>query len=247
MHRSPATSAEAFAPGAILVLPLDIASGVRMRVLEAWARGVVVVASPEAASGLAAADGRELLLARSGSDYAHAIARLATVEGLADRLIAGGRERLAADHAPERFAAGFVALVERLTERRAESPSNGPPGRPPMKSPAGLDGLAVADAQGLSAAPAAARQRPRAAPRGDSPGAGGGVAAAGAPAGRAAFRHRDLSALALGGGVGRRRGGSSDRTRSRAGWSPPEIFGGGCGSSPRDSIAFSCSWCASPA
>jgi glycosyltransferase involved in cell wall biosynthesis len=122
VHRSPATSAEAFAPGAILVLPLDIASGVRMRVLEAWARGVVVVASPEAASGLDAADGRELLLARSGPEYAHAIARLATVEGLADRLIAAGRERLAVDHAPESFAAGFVALLAQLAERPNERP-----------------------------------------------------------------------------------------------------------------------------
>ena len=119
VHRSPATSAEAFAPGAILVLPLDIASGVRMRVLEAWARGVVMVASPEAASGLDAADGRELLLARSGPDYAQAIARLATDGGLAGRLIAGGRARLASDHAPERFAAGFVALVAQLAERPA--------------------------------------------------------------------------------------------------------------------------------
>lgn len=123
LHRSPATSAEAFAPGAILVLPLDIASGVRMRVLEAWARGVVLVASPEAASGLAAADGRELLLARSAADYAQAIARLTTVAGLADRLIAGGRERLAADHAPERFAAGFVALVAGLADRPADPPA----------------------------------------------------------------------------------------------------------------------------
>mgnify|MGYP001233733063 CR=1 FL=1 len=122
VHPSPQTSGEAFAPGALLLLPLEIASGVRMRVLEAWARGVVIVASPAAASGLDAADGRELLLARSGPDYAQAIARLATDEGLAPRLIAGGRARLVGDHAPERFAAGFVALVERLGRSPAGAP-----------------------------------------------------------------------------------------------------------------------------
>lgn len=116
-HRAPATSAEAFPPGAVLVLPLDIASGVRMRLLEAWARGVAVVASPAAASGLDANDGRELLLARGGEEFATAIERLGSMPGLAARLIAGGRARLAADHAPARFAAHFTELAGRLAAR----------------------------------------------------------------------------------------------------------------------------------
>ncbi|MEO8275467.1 MAG: glycosyltransferase [Thermoanaerobaculia bacterium] len=114
LHPPPRSSAEAFAPGAILVLPLDIASGVRMRILEAWARGVVIVATPAAASGLNAHDGRELLLARNGEEFAVAIERLAAIPGLAERLIAGGRARLASDHSPERFAARFDALAERF-------------------------------------------------------------------------------------------------------------------------------------
>ena len=122
VHRSPTGSADAFAPGAVLVLPLDIASGVRMRVLEAWARGVVVVASPEAASGLHASDGRELLLARSGEEFAVAIERLGAAAGLAEQLIAGGRARLAADHAPAKFAARLVALAERLATQGRGAP-----------------------------------------------------------------------------------------------------------------------------
>lgn len=116
LHRAPATSTAAFSPGAVLVLPLDIASGVRMRVLEAWARGVVIVASPAAASGLNASDGRDLLLARNSEEFAVAIERLGTVPGLAERLIAGGRARLAADHAPARFAARFAAFAGRIVE-----------------------------------------------------------------------------------------------------------------------------------
>lgn len=122
LHPAPAGSAEAFAPGAVLVLPLDIASGVRMRVLEAWARGVVVVASPAAASGLRARDGRELLLASDGEGFAVAVERLGTIAGLADRLIAGGRARLAADHAPAAFASRLLALGERLVERSGRTP-----------------------------------------------------------------------------------------------------------------------------
>jgi glycosyltransferase involved in cell wall biosynthesis len=101
------------------VLPLDIASGVRMRILEAWARGVVIVASPAAASGLHAGDGRELLLARNAEQFAVAVERLRTMPGLADRLIDGGRARLAADHAPAHFAARFAALADRLVEGAA--------------------------------------------------------------------------------------------------------------------------------
>jgi hypothetical protein len=113
LHRPPRASEELFSPGSILVLPIEIASGVRMRILEAWARGVVLIASPQAASGLAAHDGRELLLARTADEFAMAVDRLATIPGLAERLISGGRARLAADHAPARFAARFHSLAER--------------------------------------------------------------------------------------------------------------------------------------
>lgn len=100
----PVDTREAFAPGSILVLPLRIASGVRMRILEAWARGVPVVASPEAAAGLDAEDGRELLLARDAADYAAAFARLAREPALAARLTAAGRDVLARFHAPAAIA-----------------------------------------------------------------------------------------------------------------------------------------------
>lgn len=122
VHRAPATSAAAFSPGAVLVLPLDIASGVRMRVLEAWARGIAIVASPAAASGLNASDGRELLLAANAEQFAVAIERLGTMPGLAERLIAGGRARLASDHAPAGFATRFAAVAGRIAERAAGAP-----------------------------------------------------------------------------------------------------------------------------
>ena len=51
-HPSPAESRQLFCNGAILVVPLRVASGIRMKILEAWARGIPVVATPQAASGL---------------------------------------------------------------------------------------------------------------------------------------------------------------------------------------------------
>ena len=83
-HPSPEDSAEVYAPGSILVVPLRIASGVRIKILEAWARGVPVVATPAALAGLEIEDGREALVARDASEFARAIARLHREPGLAE-------------------------------------------------------------------------------------------------------------------------------------------------------------------
>ena len=104
-----ADSREAFADGAVLVVPLRVASGVRMKILEAWSRGVPVVATPEAALGLEATSGRELLLARQPEDFALALRRVHVEPGLASALVAAGRDRLAARHEPR-------AVAERLLE-----------------------------------------------------------------------------------------------------------------------------------
>src|SRR4030095_13432302 len=68
-HAAPADSREAFAPGAVMVVPVTFGSGVRMKILEAWARGLPVVATPAAAEGLEAEDGRDLLLVRNASEF----------------------------------------------------------------------------------------------------------------------------------------------------------------------------------
>jgi glycosyltransferase involved in cell wall biosynthesis len=103
-HGSPAESRAAFAPGSVLVLPIDLASGVRMRILEAWARGVAIVATPEAASGLGFVDDRELALATTPEEFAGAVRALFSELGLYARRVDAGRERLASDHDPKRIA-----------------------------------------------------------------------------------------------------------------------------------------------
>jgi len=107
---APNDSREAFAAGAVLVVPLRVASGVRMKILEAWARGVPVVTTPEAAQGLEATDGRELLLAREPEEFALALRRLHEEPGLAAALVAAGRDRLTARHGPGAVAARLVEV-----------------------------------------------------------------------------------------------------------------------------------------
>jgi hypothetical protein len=109
-HPSPADSRRAFAPGSILAVPLRIGSGVRMKILEAWARGVPVVATSVAAAGLDAEPGRELLLADTPETFATALARLATDPALANRLTTAGRAALAARHDPQQVANRLIEL-----------------------------------------------------------------------------------------------------------------------------------------
>jgi glycosyltransferase involved in cell wall biosynthesis len=117
-HPSPVDSAAAFAPGAILAVPLRIASGVRIKILEAWARGVPVVATPEAAAGLEATDGVELLIARDPAGFAAAIHRLDADPAFARASVDAGRARLGAHHDPRRIAGRLVDVYTDVAGRR---------------------------------------------------------------------------------------------------------------------------------
>jgi len=107
-----ADSREAFARGAVMVVPVTFGSGVRMKILEAWARGLPVVATPAAAAGLDAEDGRELLLVRNAPDFVLALQRLSRDPGLATSVVAAGRELLAARHDPARVASRLSVVYE---------------------------------------------------------------------------------------------------------------------------------------
>ncbi|HVG10953.1 MAG TPA: glycosyltransferase family 4 protein [Thermoanaerobaculia bacterium] len=113
-HPSPRDSAEAFAPGSILAVPLRIGSGVRMKVLEAWARGVPVVGTSAAVSGLEVEDGREALVADDPAAFARAVARFRCEAGLAQLLVENGRRALRERHEPARVVADLLSVYEEV-------------------------------------------------------------------------------------------------------------------------------------
>jgi hypothetical protein len=93
-HRSPAESCQLFRKRAILAVPLRIASGIRMKIIEAWARGTPVVATPQAVRGLEARHEHEVLLATDGEEFGAAVNRLHTDPELRLRIVDGGRRVL---------------------------------------------------------------------------------------------------------------------------------------------------------
>jgi len=120
-HAAPRESSEAFAPDSILVVPLRIASGVRIKILEAWGRGIPVIATPEAAEGLEAMDGAELLIARDSVDFANAIERLHSQAGLREAIASRAREKLRAEHDPASIAENLLAIYRSVLTTRIES------------------------------------------------------------------------------------------------------------------------------
>ncbi len=111
-HPAPADSLQLFRPGTVLAVPLRIASGIRMKILESWARRVPVVATPTAVRGLEDVGEHGYLLAGNGAEFGAAVARLRRSREVAQQLIEAGRKTLA-DHFQPQHAAELLEVVYR--------------------------------------------------------------------------------------------------------------------------------------
>jgi glycosyltransferase involved in cell wall biosynthesis len=75
----------------VFVVPLRAGGGMRVKILDAWARGVPVVATTIGAEGLQYQPGRDILIADTPADFATAVLAVLTDRTLAMRLAAAGR------------------------------------------------------------------------------------------------------------------------------------------------------------
>jgi glycosyl transferase family 1/glycosyl transferase family 4 len=100
--------------GAVLAVPTRIASGVRMKILEAWARGTPAVATPEAVAGLEVRPGREILVGRDAEELAAAIGELHSSPGRAEALVEAGRALLRERHDPATIATRLLDVYGSL-------------------------------------------------------------------------------------------------------------------------------------
>ena len=105
-----AESSSLFPAKGIHVVPVRVASGVRMKILEAWSRGVPVVATEAAAAGLE--KGAEMALLRESDPAALALAieTLAHDPDYREALVGAGHRQLALHHDPAAIGARWLEL-----------------------------------------------------------------------------------------------------------------------------------------
>jgi glycosyltransferase involved in cell wall biosynthesis len=75
----------------VFVVPLRAGGGMRVKILDAWARGVPVVSTTIGAEGLRYRPGDDILIADTPTDFAAAVLAVLTDAPLARRLATGGR------------------------------------------------------------------------------------------------------------------------------------------------------------
>lgn len=105
---------------AVAVCPLRSGSGQQIKVLEAMACGVPVVASTYATEGLRAAAGEEYLLANDPESFAEQVLKLLDDDELARRLGGAGRRHVGMHHGWEQSARQLEAEIESAVTERAK-------------------------------------------------------------------------------------------------------------------------------
>jgi glycosyltransferase involved in cell wall biosynthesis len=99
---------------ALVVVPLRLGGGMRVKMLEALAAGKAVVASPLAVEGLDVMDGKHVLLADSDRQFEDAIVQLLTQPERRTALAAHARNWACANLDWERSVAAYERLYENL-------------------------------------------------------------------------------------------------------------------------------------
>jgi glycosyltransferase involved in cell wall biosynthesis len=118
LERAPEDLAAVVATASVAVAPTRCGAGVPVKVLEAWALGVPVVASPFAAAGADLVDGETGLIADSTEEWIRAIERLERDRALRSRLTRQAREQIVAVHAPARVAARWRQIASKNAQNQ---------------------------------------------------------------------------------------------------------------------------------
>ncbi len=100
---------------AVCVVPLRQGGGTRLKILEAMALGVPVVATPNAAEGIAAVSGEHMVVADAPADFADAVLRLMDSPAERARIAQGGRRLVEAQYGWRALGAQLAQILQEQT------------------------------------------------------------------------------------------------------------------------------------
>ncbi len=106
------------ARASVIVVPLRIGGGSRLKILEACSMKKAVVSTRIGAEGLRMTDGENILLADTPDELARSILRCMTDEGLRTRLGENGRKLVERSYSWQQIAAGYEAYIRKVAEQR---------------------------------------------------------------------------------------------------------------------------------
>jgi glycosyltransferase involved in cell wall biosynthesis len=109
---SPADLRTIIARATIALAPLRAGSGQPIKVLEAWAVGVPVIASPWAAAGTAGRPWEDFLVVDTPGEWLQALFMLLDDREQRRRLVANARQRLVEIYSRQRISSELLSLVE---------------------------------------------------------------------------------------------------------------------------------------
>jgi sugar transferase (PEP-CTERM/EpsH1 system associated) len=95
----------------VVIVPLRIGAGSRLKILEAMAMGKPVVSTRSGCEGLGLVSGRDLLVADTPLEFSAAVIRLLRDSALRDRLAQGGRALVRERHDWPRVYTGYRDLI----------------------------------------------------------------------------------------------------------------------------------------
>ena len=94
-----------FAEGqSLMIVPIRIGGGTRLKILEAMAMGIPVVSTPVGCEGLKVEEERELLIANTADEFTKGIMDVFTHENLCNQLIDNGRKFVESNYGWEKLA-----------------------------------------------------------------------------------------------------------------------------------------------
>jgi glycosyltransferase involved in cell wall biosynthesis len=116
------------------IVPLQAGGGMRVKILDAWSRGLPVISTTVGAEGLVARDGENLLLADTPEAFAEAVVRVLREPALAARLAEGGRRTVEAHYDWRRvYPAWDDVYAQAVAGRSGRDASNTTPGSAPTR------------------------------------------------------------------------------------------------------------------